>query len=317
MQYLNNISKINRINDFKKGITTYNSKNNLLLQTGYHNFIDTYNFFNNSPSNTIGAIKPIDYKFNPILFTPDKNFYSISTLSEDSSNYVFNPFSNPNEYFDNPYLSPVLSYDYTETINITDTCYFGPVYNNKVPVKIEILDNKRPDLIYYIRFGYNTTYSNQKAYANWSCVLSGTTTTYITYDCNFIQLGFIPNPTLTIDYAYWQPCCAIYLSPYSTRTVQLEYASEKDIKCNGGRLQITTFRKGIISSCTGYGSACSGVFEYPDYIGFQECVVGKPAEEWSSYRVFGFSFYNCISVSPYYLKLKIYWKNITLSYSCS
>ncbi|MGB9637946.1 MAG: hypothetical protein ACPL1F_01425, partial [bacterium] len=130
---------------------------------------------------------------------------------------------------------------------------------------------------------------------------------------NFYQLGFIPSPTLDIDYAYLQPCCALYLSPYSTRTIEIQYASEKDIYCKGGRLEIWVFRKGYSGPCLGYGDMCSGVVDYPDFIGFLECVVNQPQEVWSSYRVYGYSLSKC---GYWDIQLKLYWKNIGLPYVC-
>ena len=199
------IKNITDYKDPKKGIIVNDSFNNpWILNTGFHKYKNVYNFYNQPQEGQIGSVKSLVNPNNNILWTPDNKNLMEYNLGETNSTTNTDPYFGLGTGFG-------FDYDYyTDTIltNIGgyypllwDVCDCSTYYID-LPVKIEVLDYKLNNKIFFIALGF---YKEIYAYdiTVQSCTnpnifrTLGWTKFYFTV---VDTVGFIPRPLYKADY---------------------------------------------------------------------------------------------------------------------
>lgn len=132
----NELNKITRNYDHRNGVIVDGNKaGTYKLHVGYHKYHNAYNFLTNPPIGSVGTVKPVQGKSNPVVWTPDTNDKRIAKESSiehqfstpgyttDSNLGAFTPFGTP------PY------YNSYETYNLVNVPCPAPIYLNLVPQK--------------------------------------------------------------------------------------------------------------------------------------------------------------------------------------
>jgi hypothetical protein len=217
--------------DPKKGYIVNDSFNNpTILDVGFHQYKNVYNFYNNAKAGQIGAVKSIVNQNNNILWTPNQGNNVEMNLTQTSSSTSTNP--------DN-FLPVDIGVDYDSYLEntYTATAYF-PISNPcscspstfSVPVAIEIVDYNLNGKIPFVFIGVkkNTTYYKEAYCSHTNSNISFayniidyyliTSAGNIPAPLIFVHLGrylgncpyFVPTPgTINYNYITWTEYCQL------------------------------------------------------------------------------------------------------------
>ena len=202
--------------DPKKGYIVNDSFNNpTILDTGFHQYKNVYNFYNNAKAGQIGAVKSIVNQNNNILWTPNQGNNVEMNLIQSSSTITTNPDNFLPEdigidydwYWENTYTiaGGYSSYDYV--------CGCSSTAKVSVPVAIQIIDYNLNGKVPFVWIGIDN--SIWKGYSGYCSVL-GYSIPGGYSDRNYYVIasaGTIPSPLLYTHWDYWQPLICTFFIP--------------------------------------------------------------------------------------------------------
>jgi hypothetical protein len=200
--------------DPKKGYITNDSFNNAnILDTGFHQYKNVYNFYNNAKAGQIGALKSIVNQNNNILWTPNQGNNVEMNLNQTSSSTSTNPDNFLPEDIGVDYDS-YWEYSYTTIGGYSSynpcTCY---TQTFSLPVAITILDYNLNGKIPFVWVGVDKTVN--KGYQGY-CSALGYNIGVSYNDINYYIIasaGTIPSPLYYTHWSYWQPFSCTYFIP--------------------------------------------------------------------------------------------------------